>query len=172
MLYPLCPQTFVSTLTRHQCCQLIVAAYSSRGGIQLAKGILGGDSSSPSSPPPQPQSNDLPWCKCGKCQPMPLPVENVCCRQRPCITTSEAFESIVLDSHVLSVAIVSRSDTFADDPDYTSASYRKAACRQWVMWQHGYLGRSNRKVIPSCVVWEVHRRYPAPDGNYLGFKEY
>ena len=103
---------------------------------------------------------------------MELPIENLCCKQRPCITTTEFFESVMLDSHVLSVAIVNRSDTFADDPDYSLQSYHKAAYRQWVMWQHGYLGRLNRKVIPSCVVWTVRTRYPAPDGVYLGFKEY
>ena len=100
---------------------------------------------------------------------MPLPAENVCCT---CITTSESFESAVLDNRVLSIAIVSRSDIFADDPDYGPASYQKAAYRQWVMWQHGYLGRYNRKFIPSCVMRAVRRRYPAPDINYLGFKEY
>ena len=103
---------------------------------------------------------------------MPLPVENLCCRQRPCVTTSDSFEAAVLDNHIFSIAIVSRSDTFADNPDYSPASYRKAVYRQWVMWQHGYLGWANRRVIPSCVVWAVCRRYPAPDNVYLGFKEY
>ena len=78
----------------------------------------------------------------------------------------------VLDTSVLSIAIVNRSDVFADDLEYSPASYRKAAYRQWILWQHGYLGRANRRVIPSCVVWAVRDRYPAPDGNYLGFKEY
>ena len=145
-----------------------MAAYSNRGGLQLAKSLLGSDP----DPPPLQQDNQLPWCKCGKCRPMPLPIENLCCKQRTCITTVDTFESIVLDSNILAVAIVSRSDTYADVPDYSPQSYRKAAYRQWIMWQHGYLGRTNRKVIPSCVVWKVRSRYPAPDGVYLGFKEY
>lgn len=83
----------------------------------------------------------------------------------------EAFETIVLDVNVLSVAIVSRSDVYADDPEYSHTSYRKAAYRQYTMWMHGYLGQGNRQVIPSCVVWGVRSRYPDPRGMYLGFRE-
>ena len=143
-------------LTKEQCCNLIVAAYSNHGGLELAKTILANPGP---DPPPVPSSNQLGWCTCGKCRVMELP------------TTTEFFKSVVLDRNVLSVAIVNRCDTFADDPDYSPQSYRKAAYRQWVMWQHGYLGRANRKVIPLCVVWAVRTRYPAPDGRYLGFKE-
>ena len=71
-------------------------------------------------------------------------VENICCRQRNCITLSTTFDGVVLDRSVLSVAIISRSDLFADDPDYSPASYRKAAYRQFIMWYHGHLGRGNR----------------------------
>ena len=59
---------------------------------------------------------------------MGQPIENVCCRQQPCISTTDFFASVILDTNVLSVAIdINRSDVFADDPDYSSASYRKAA---------------------------------------------
>lgn len=82
------------------------------------------------------------------------------------------FTTNVLNTDSLSIAIVGRSDDFADTPEYSLASYRKAAYRQWIMWYHGYLGRHNQQMIPSCVVWAVHNAYPAPDGVYLGFKEY
>ena len=117
-------------------------------------------------------NNNLPWCICRRCRHMPLEVEKVCYRQRICITREEFFQSAVLDMGVLSIAIVNHSDVFADDPEYTSSSYRKAAYRQWILWQHGYFGRANRRVTPSCVVWAVRDRYPSPDGLYLGFKEY
>ena len=122
--------------------------------------------------PPDNNNQRIPWCVCGKCQVMEQPIENVCCRKRPCICTTEFFTSVVLDTNVLSIAIVDRSDVYADDPDYSPASYRKSAYRQWILWQHGYLGRANRRVVPSCVVWTVRNLYPSPDGRYLGFKEY
>ena len=53
-----------------------------------------------------------------------------CCRSRLCITTTDFLEMIVLQRDVLSIAIVHRSDTFGDDPEYTIRSYQKAAYRQ------------------------------------------
>lgn len=82
------------------------------------------------------------------------------------------FNAGVLDTTVLSIVTVNTSEICVEDPEYTPLSYRKAAYGQWVLWQHGYLGRGTRRVIPSCVVWAVRDRYPSPDGRYLGFKDY
>ena len=134
------------------------------GGLELLQPIKGGG-----PPVDEPQPSDQPgWRISGRCRPMPLPAENLCCR------TLEFIQSAVLDINILSIAVVNRSDIilFADDPDYSPSGYRKAAYRQWMLWNHGYLGRANRRVIPSCVVWAVQNKYPAPDGQYLGFKEY
>ena len=30
--------------------------------------------------------------------------------------------------------------------------------------------RVSEELIPSCVVWEICRRYPSEDGKYTGFK--
>ena len=87
--------------------------------------------------------------------------------QRPCLTTTGWFDSVALNRDVLSA----RSDVFADDPEYSPASYRKAAYRQFVLWQHGYLGRSNRRIVPSCVIWCIRNKYTVPDGVYLGFRD-
>lgn len=167
-------QAYISTLTPEQCHQLIVEAYVQTGGISLAKALIEGASNGGEGPsePPAGNSNTLPWCKCGRCRPMPTPAENVCCKNRPCITTADIFHNIVLNRDILAVAIVHRADVYSDEPLYEPSDYRKAAYRQWTMWRCGYLGRGNRKVIPSCVVWAVRNKYPAPDGNYLGFKEY
>ncbi|XP_065914330.1 P2X purinoceptor 7-like [Dysidea avara] len=156
-------EEFVTDLDSSECKKLIVAAYENVGGLELAKALL----SPPIPDPPQGPSNAPHWCKCGKCRSMPQPSENVCCKNRVCVTTSEVFRQVVLDPHILAVCIVSRSTIYADVPDYSSSSYRWAGYRQW---QCGYLGSGNRKVIPSCVVWAIRDKYPAPDGIYLGYR--
>ena len=80
--------------------------------------------------------------------------------------------SICVDHLVLTVAILNRVDITADPIDYSPSSYRKAAYRQYILWIHGYLGRGNRRVVPSCVVLAIRRWYPSPTGLYMGFREY
>ena len=158
---------FLRDLTLEQCYELVVEAYSNTGGLEMGRAVL---SITNNSDPPQNADNR--WCICDKCRDMGNPVENKCCRKRICITTTEIFRTIVLDTSVLSVAIVSRGDDLVERVRFAPANYRKAAYRQFIMWEHGYLGRGVRRVIPSCVVWAVRDKFPAPDGNYLGFKEY
>ena len=53
---------------------------------------------------------------------------------RLCYQFGGIWDTIVLDVNVVSVSIIiSRSDIFADDPEYTLASYKKAAYRQYTM---------------------------------------
>ena len=121
---------------------------------------------------PQPPQGALPWCKCGKCRHMENLVERVCCKMRPCITTTDALHDTCLNRNVLSVCILDRSDFYGDVVDFSPASFRRAAYRQYIMFSHGYLGRGNRKVAPSCMVWKIRDNYPAPDNVYLGFREH
>ena len=120
---------------------------------------------------PSQSQNLTPWCVCRKCHVMDSAEENKCCRQRDCVTNSSAFDSLVLNCKTLNIAIIHRSNFFVSTPDYTSQSYRKAAYRQFIIWKYGHLGSQNRRVAPSCVVWAIRYKYPAPDGNYLGHKD-
>ena len=139
-----------------------------QGGVSLAKSILEADFG-PEYPIP---GDRLTWCVCGICREMDTPIENVCCGVQQCVTNFQHFFNICLDHMVLTVAIHNRSAIRADPLDYSPASYRKAAYRQYILWAHGYLGRGNRRVVPSCVVVAIRRWYPSPTGIYLGFKEY
>uniref|UniRef100_A0A023GA32 P2X purinoreceptor 7 intracellular domain-containing protein n=1 Tax=Amblyomma triste TaxID=251400 RepID=A0A023GA32_AMBTT len=74
------------------------------------------DSSTPSTGPSEPPAGNgddgLPWCRCGRCESMPTPEEDVCCRSMPevlvvcqqdggCITIHPAFQSVCLTPEVL-----------------------------------------------------------------------
>ena len=161
-------QALVQSLGNAQQEQLLVELLQDRGGVELAKCLLQRSTNGDESQPPQ---GALPWCKCGKCRHMDNVVERLCCKMRPCITTTDAFHDTCLNRNVLSVCILDRSDFYGDVVDFSPASFRKAAYRQYIMFSHGYLGRGNRKVAPSCVVWKIRDNYPAPDNIYLGFRE-
>ena len=135
--------------------------------MEFATNMLSEDDPEPQPPP----ENDAgPWCVCGVCRRMPDEQENVCCKLRTCVTSYVMFNTVCLDREVLKLAIRARCDIRADDPDYSSQSYRKAAYRQYTLWKYGKLGRGNRKVLPSYVVTIIRQAYPAPDGNYMGFR--
>ena len=101
-----------------QCRSIILNLFSNKGGVEL---VQAAPLSDPPSQPPQ-YPNELPWCVCNKCHAMPTALENVCCKLRTCITSTDLFESTVLDLNV----ILNRSEVFVDEADYSPASYRKA----------------------------------------------
>ena len=166
-------QKYVETLGIEESHRLNVRLLGLQGGIALGKSILQSlNEQGPNGSHPNDKSRP-PWCVCGKCEEMGNPTGNVCCGHREgCISTFERFHLLCTNHSVLTVAIHNRADIMADPISYSPSSYRKAAYRQYILWVYGYLGRGNRRVIPSCVVMCIRRWYPAPDGVYLGFKEY
>ena len=51
--------------------------------------------------------------------------------------------------------------------------YRLMAYRQLCLYIHlgERLGKYNRRVMPSCAVREIRKRFPDEDGQYVDFKE-
>lgn len=150
---------------------MLVELLQDRSGVELARCLLQRNDNDDEQPPQEPQG-PLEWCTCGKCRHMPNPVERVCCKMRPCITTTDMFHDVALNRNVLAVRILNTSDFFGSLVEFKPSNFRQIAYRQYIIFNHGYLGRQNRKVVPSCVVWKVRDNYPAPDNNYTGFKEY
>ena len=104
---------------------------------------------------------------------MATEVENRCCRQRNCVTNSSAFDNLVLNQDNLNIAIYNTLECFfVGKPEYTPENYQKAAYRQYIIWKYGHLGSRNQRVVPSYAVWAVRDKYPAPDGNYMGYTDY
>ena len=117
--------------------------------------------------PEQPEYNDQPErCKCGVCTAMPTQAENKCCTQtvRPCITTHPLFYQIVLDPNILDIAMRYKEDVLAMEHPRNNENFRHTAYRQFVLWQHGPLGQGDRRVVPSCCVQTIRKRYPSPNG--------
>ena len=162
-------QVLVQSLDDGQKNTLLIELLKDRGGVQLAKSMLqrGNDDHNQNYQPPQGAPG---WCRCGRCREMANAVERVCCKSRPCISTTDAFHDTCLNRNVLTVAILDSNDFYNDDAEMSPNNYRKAAYRQCILYRHGYLGRGNRKVVPSCALWKIRDTYPSPDDHYLGFK--
>ncbi|XP_070540792.1 P2X purinoceptor 7-like [Ptychodera flava] len=111
------------------------------------------------------------WCRCQRCRPMPTPREMICCGHRSCITMTPNCRLVCGTGEVLRTAIASRSYDFVCTPTYDNRSMRHAGYRQYVMWEYGRLGRGNRVVCPSCVVWMIRDKFPSGDGSYTGFRD-
>ena len=92
------------------------------------------------------------WCVCGWCRPMPQAIENKCCQERTCITTSVRFGKLCLDADVLKLCIRNMGDIRNDRKDYSTRAFRKASYRQFILARHGHLGRGNRCVPFLCCV--------------------
>ena len=161
-------QDIIETLATDEKDQILLRLLSQgRGSLQYAKNIQGEINDS-TEPGPDRDAGAPEWCDCSVCRPMPLDVENVCCRKRTCVTSFAMYEHVCLDREVLTLPIRARFDILAEEPDYSTNSYRKAAYRQYCLWKYGKLGKGNRRVLPSCVVLKIRSFYPVPDGKLYG----
>ena len=123
-------------------------------------------------PQPKPTKPNQPqWCICSNCVEMPREIENKCCRRRTCIISRRRFYKFFIDPENLELCLKNTADVRNDPRDSSTRAFRKAASRQYVLWQHGYLGKGNRRVVPSCSVLKIRSHYPSPTGVYMGFRE-
>lgn len=120
---------------------------------------------------PSPGSPLVDWCTCGLCRPMPQVIENKCCKQSKCITTTSHFAKLCLDPDVLEMCIRNTGDIRNDREDSSTRAFRKAAYRQYTLAKYGRLGKGNRRVCPSCVVLKIRKLYPSVTGVYMGYRE-
>ena len=159
-------QEFIGTLTVDQKDKVLLELLSNgKGSLDYAKNIVEFGGVPPIIPETKP-----PWCTCGVCRPMSTEEENKCCGKIRCLTSFVTFQNTCTDRDELVMAIRGRSDIRAEEPDYSTNSFRKAAYRQYILWRYKKLRKGNRKVCPSCVVLTIRQIYPANDGIYMGFK--
>ena len=132
---------------------------------------------------------------------MATDTESVCCfdegaapRRKltglPCICEHKAFYSVCLSRPVLRTALHSMRETRglryqsvkldvddtaegSDDEDevISNTSYRFGGYKQYTLWAHGKLGKSVRKVIPSCALWKIREKFSSETKEYVPFSE-
>ncbi|XP_065134635.1 P2X purinoceptor 7-like [Paramisgurnus dabryanus] len=140
------------------------------------------------------------WCSCRKCKQMPTEEESLCCTEWDLLFT-EGMENlnVSVDETEVSLTCVTDRDvrdllqrpvieTFfyvpklnwkkrprpeglngqLSDRQLRMVSYRVVL--EWAL-KGQQLGRGNRVVLPSCVVWAVRDAFPSPTEQYTGFKE-
>ena len=127
---------------------------------------------SSAEPIPSPGSPLVDWCTCGLCRPMPQVIENKCCKQSKCITTTSHFAKLCLDPDVLEMCIRNTGDIRNDREDSSTRAFRKATYRQYTLAKYGRLGKGIRRVCPSCVVLKIRKLYPSVTGVYMGYREH
>ena len=138
-------QNFITNLNGEQKDKILLEILSNgKGSLDFAKNLVqfGGD------PPMQPQTKPS-WCTCGICRPMLTDQENKCCGKIRCTTSYVTIQNTCLDRDVLIMAIRGRCDLRAEEPDYCTNSFGKAAYRQYNLWRYKKLGKGNRKVCPN-----------------------
>lgn len=153
-----------------------------------------GEETSDESSEGDPSDNDIPgprvgnkeWCKCGYCKKETRQIDSLCCIEVPaideekfegkkCITLAEEFNLLCGNKTVLKNVLVSlhetRGDPLEKEAEIKNQSIRFAACKQFIWWVFQRLGKGNRRVIPSCVVWNIRKKFPEATGQYTRFKE-
>lgn len=127
----------------------------------------------------------LVWCKCQKCKEEMREIDCLCCQEVAalnskfdaenmcCILESREFETLCLNESVLKNVLtglhVSRGDYLEDV--CTNRSLRYASYKQFIWWIFKSLGKGNRRVIPSCVIWKIRNTYPESDGQYTLYSD-
>ncbi|XP_057299383.1 P2X purinoceptor 7-like [Hydractinia symbiolongicarpus] len=120
------------------------------------------------------------WCKCGNCTLKPTERElesfdSYELSESGCIISYVNFAPIILLKENLWTALVGMHDCESSylppKDNVPNKAYRYAAYRQFTWWVHVRLGKSVRRVIPSCVVNKIQDTFPPPDNIYTGFKD-
>ncbi|XP_021359109.1 P2X purinoceptor 7-like [Mizuhopecten yessoensis] len=135
-------------------------------------------------PTTSPRSKPYDWCKCGHCPAMSTEVESICCKEvdqvqvmmdaipgdLSCITLHPGFDAVCLNIYVLQTAYLTFRQYHGQLTDDENKRNRYIAYRQFVRWCWGWLGRHVRIRLPACAVTCIRNAFPAPDGQYNGFK--
>lgn len=124
------------------------------------------------------------WCNCGKCKEESREIDCLCCSEvsaisedkfenNICITEAREFKKLCLDTVILKNVLVALHESKGDplEKETSNRSFRFAAYKQFVWWVFQRLGKGNRRVLPSCVIWQIRGNFPQTDGMYTLYSE-
>ena len=126
------------------------------------------------------------WYICGRCKKEIREIDSLCCQEvaaiseenferNQCITMSKQFQTLCMEKLVLINVFVglheAKRDPFEKENKIKNRSLRLAAYKQFVWWIYQSLGKGNRRVLPSCVLWKIRQHYPEANGQYVLFNE-
>ena len=125
------------------------------------------------------------WCQCGNCRIEKREIDCLCCQEVDalnskfdeenvsCIAKSIEFEILCTRKFVLENVLIGFHEIKGDHLEeiWSNRSLRYAAYKQFVWWVFKYLGKGNRRVLPSCVLWKIRDMYPQADNDYVLFSE-
>ena len=141
----------------------------------------------PEDPPQEDLSRvgNLDWCKCSKCSVENRKIDCLCCQEVAalnskfdegnlnCVVGSVEFETLCLNKLVLLNVLTGLHESRGDfiEANCSNRSFRYAAYKQFIWWVFKNLGKGNRRVIPSCVLWKIRNSFPEPNGIYVLYSE-
>ena len=84
---------------------------------------------------------------------------------------SKQFQTLCLEKLVLKNVLVGLHEAKGDPPEkeneIKNRLSRFAIYKQFVWWIYQRLGRGNRRVLPSCILWKIREHYPKANGRYV-----
>jgi len=127
----------------------------------------------------------LNWCKCELCSYENREIDCLCCQEVDalnskfddenihCVTESTGFATLCTNKLVLANVLTGLHETKGDylEKSWSNRSLRYAAYKQFIWWVFEYLGKGNRRVIPSCALWKIRGLYPEPNNDYVLYSE-
>ena len=86
------------------------------------------------------------------------------------ITASQDFKTLCKTKVVSENVLKSMNDLRGDEEEFTNRGYRFAAYKQFIWWVYHYLGKGQRRRLPSCALHSIRQEFPkGPDEEYANY---
>ena len=87
-----------------------------------------------------------------------------------CITEVQALRDIIQNPHILLIFLGTLADVRGDAYKNNDDGLSYACYRMITRWLRGRLMKSDRHVLPSCIVTAIRNLYPDRSDGFTGFR--